>query len=431
MATAADTNSTTQRSVRATLWILLIVYIFNFIDRQIVNILAEPIALELGLSDTQIGLMTGLAFALFYTALGLPIARYADRPTTNRPRLIAIALATWSAMTALCGVATNFVQLLLARIGVGVGEAGCTPPAHSLISDIVPPERRSSALAFYALGIPIGTLLGMMIGGLLADWVGWRKAFLIVGLPGIVLALVVHFMLRDPRQRLASTEQARTASTPELSLWAAVRSVMGSRAFVLLLAAGSTASFLAYGKTTWTTIFFQRTHELTPGEVGFWFGVINGAAGIFGTWLGGYLADRFGAKNRRHVLTAPAIAMAVAAPIAFLAYQASTWQVALVLLIVPTLCNSLYCGPTYSAAQGLVPLRARAIAAAVVLFFQNLIGLGLGPLFFGMLSDMLQPSYGEESVRYVLYGAAFLGLIPAFFFWRCSLRLDEELDRKG
>ena len=431
MATAADTNSTSQRSVRATLWILLIVYIFNFIDRQIVNILAEPIALELGLSDTQIGLMTGLAFALFYTALGLPIARYADRPTTNRPRLIAIALATWSAMTALCGVATNFVQLLLARIGVGVGEAGCTPPAHSLISDIVPPERRSSALAFYALGIPIGTLLGMMIGGLLADWVGWRKAFLIVGLPGIVLALVVHFMLRDPRQRLASTEQARTASTPELSLWAAVRSVMGSRAFVLLLAAGSTASFLAYGKTTWTTIFFQRTHELTPGEVGFWFGVINGAAGIFGTWLGGYLADRFGAKNRRHVLTAPAIAMAVAAPIAFLAYQASTWQVALVLLIVPTLCNSLYYGPTYSAAQGLVPLRARAIAAAVVLFFQNLIGLGLGPLFFGMLSDMLQPSYGEESVRYVLYGAAFLGLIPAFFFWRCSLRLDEELDRKG
>ena len=431
MATAADTNSTTQRSVRATLWILLIVYIFNFIDRQIVNILAEPIALELGLSDTQIGLMTGLAFALFYTALGLPIARYADRPTTNRPRLIAIALATWSAMTALCGVATNFIQLLLARIGVGVGEAGCTPPAHSLIADIVPPERRSSALAFYALGIPIGTLLGMMIGGLLADWVGWRMAFLIVGLPGVALALVVHFMLRDPRQRLAGAEKVQVAPAQELSLWAAVRSVMGSRAFVLLLAAGSTAAFLAYGKVTWTTIFFQRTHGLTPGEVGFWFGIINGAAGIFGTWLGGYLADRFGARNRRHVLTAPAIAMAVAAPIAFLAYQASTWQVALVLLIVPTLCNSLYYGPTYSAAQGLVPLRARAIAAAVVLFFQNLIGLGLGPLFFGMLSDMLQPSYGEESVRYVLYGAAFLGLIPAFFFWRCSLRLDEELDRKG
>ena len=430
MATAAQT-ATTQRSVRTTLWILLTVYIFNFIDRQIVNILAEPIALDLGLSDTQIGLMTGLAFALFYTLLGLPIARYSDRASTNRPRLIAIALATWSAMTALCGLAQNFYQLLLARIGVGVGEAGCTPPAHSLISDIVPPERRSSALAFYSLGIPIGTLLGMMIGGFLADWVGWRMAFLFVGLPGVAMALVVHFMLREPRLGMAGASDSSAAPAPELSLWVSVRTVMQSRAFVLLLLAGSTASFLAYGKTTWTTIFFQRTHELTPGEVGFWFGVINGAAGILGTWLGGYLADRFGARNRRHVLTAPAIAMAVAAPIAFLAYQASTWQAALALLIVPTLCNSLYYGPTYSAAQGLVPLRARAIAAAVLLFFQNLIGLGLGPLFFGMLSDLLQPAYGEESVRFVLYGTAFLGLIPAFFFWRCSLRLQEELDQKG
>ena len=429
MATAAE-NDTAPRSVRATLWILLVVYIFNFIDRQIVNILAEPIALDLGLSDTQIGLMTGLAFALFYTALGLPIARYADRPTTIRPKLIAIALATWSVMTALCGFAQNFVQLLLARIGVGVGEAGCTPPAHSLISDMVPPERRSSALAFYALGIPIGTLLGMMIGGFLADLFGWRMAFLIVGLPGIALALVVYFFLRDPRQIPGSAAQGHGQSAT-LSTGVALRTVMGSRAFVLLLAAGSTAAFLGYGKVTWSTIFFQRTHDLSPGEVGFWFGVVNGAAGILGTWLGGYLADRFGARNRRHVLTTPAIGMAVAAPIAFLAYQASTWQVALALLIVPTLCNSLYYGPTYSAAQGLVPLRARAIAAAAMLFFQNLIGLGLGPLFFGMLSDTLAPTYGEESVRYVLYGAAFLGLVPAFFFWRCSLRLDEELDLKG
>ena len=417
--------------VRLVLWTLLVVYIFNFIDRQIVNILAEPIADELGLSDTQIGLMTGLAFALFYTALGLPIARYADRPATNRPRLIAIALATWSLMTALCGLAQNFWQLLLARIGVGVGEAGCTPPAHSLISDLVPPEKRSSALAFYALGIPIGTLLGMMIGGFLADWVGWRRAFLVVGLPGVALAVFVFLALRDPRVAARFAGTAAAPSPPEGSIFAAMRAVMGSRAFVLLLAAGSAASFLAYGKTTWTTIFFQRTHELTPGEVGFWFGVVNGAAGILGTVLGGWLADRYGAKNRRHVLTAPAIGMAVAAPIAFLAYQASTWQVALALLFIPTLCNSLYYGPTYSAAQGLVPLRSRAIAAATILFFQNLIGLGLGPLFFGMLSDLIQPTYGEESVRYVLYGAAFLGLIPAFFFWRCSLRLNEELDRKG
>ncbi len=424
---ATSTNSST---VRVTLWILLIVYIFNFIDRQIVNILAEPIARDLNLNDTQIGLMTGLAFALFYTALGLPIARYADRPATNRPRLIAAALATWSAMTALCGLANNFIQLLLARIGVGVGEAGCTPPAHSLIADMVPAEKRSSALAFYALGIPIGTLLGMMIGGFLADWVGWRMAFLIVGLPGVALALLVWFGLRDPRQsHTIETLQQNAAHT--MPMGAAIKSVIGSRAFVLLLAAGSAAAFLAYGKTTWTTIFFQRTHGLSPGEVGLWFGIINGAAGIFGTWFGGYLADRYGATNRRHVLTAPAMGMVIAVPLAFMAYQAQDWKIALALIAVPTLCNSLYYGPTYSAAQGLVPLRSRAIAAAVLLFFQNLIGLGLGPLFFGMLSDWLRPEFGDESVRYVLYGAAFLGLIPAFFFWRCSLRLNEELDRKG
>lgn len=419
------------RSVRVMLWILLVVYIFNFIDRQIVNILAEPIARDLDLSDTQIGLMTGLAFALFYTVLGLPIARFADRPTTNRPRLIALALAVWSAMTALCGLAQNFAQLLLARIGVGVGEAGCTPPAHSLISDAVPAARRNSALAFYSLGIPFGSLLGMLIGGLLADWVGWRRAFMIVGLPGLAMALVVWLVLHDPRRAHARAAMTTGEQPTALPMKEALRTVMGSRAFVLLLAAGSAASFLSYGKTTWTTIFFQRTHELSPGEVGFWFGVINGIAGILGTWLGGYLADRFGSANRRHVLSAPAIGMVLAVPLAILAYQASAWQIALALLFIPTLCNSLYYGPTYSSAQGLVPVRARAIAAAAILFFQNLIGLGFGPLFFGMLSDWLQPSYGAESVRYVLYGAAFLGLVPAFFFWRCSLRLQDELDRKG
>ena len=417
--------------VRLTLWVLLVVYIFNFVDRQIVNILAEPIARDLKLSDTQIGLMTGLAFALFYTVLGIPIARFADRPTTSRPRLIAGALAIWSAMTALCGLAQNFWQLLIARIGVGVGEAGCTPPAHSLISDMVPPEKRASALAFYSLGIPIGTLLGMIIGGTLADRMGWREAFVIVGLPGVVLALVVWFVLKDPR-RADTAAMLRAKSQPAaMPLGQAVREVMRSRAFILLLFAGSAAAFLSYGKTTWTTIFFQRTHEMTPGQVGLWFGIIGGVGGILGTWLGGYLADRFGARHRRHVLSAPAIGMALAVPLAIAAYQAPTWPLALALIFLPQVLNSLYYGPCYSAAQGLVPAKARAIAAAALLFFQNLIGLGLGPLFFGMLSDMLHPAYGADSVRYVLYGAAVLGLVPAFFFWRCSLHLDAELDRKG
>ncbi len=418
-----------QSSVRTTLWLLLVVYIFNFIDRQIVNILAEPIARDLKLSDTQIGLLTGLAFALFYTVLGLPIARYADRPATSRPRLIAVALAVWSGMTALCGLAQNYTQLLLARIGVGAGEAGCTPAAHSLISDIVPRERRASALAFYALGIPVGTLLGMIVGGQLADAIGWRRAFVVVGLPGVALALVVAFVLKDPRRHATTEEKA--AAPAALTSRETLRLIFGSRALVLLMIAASLAAFLSYGKTTWATIFFQRTHGLSPGEVGLYFGLLNGVFAIAGTWLGGRIADRWGATNRRHVLTAPALGLLIAAPLAYLAYSAPTWQSALAILALPTLLNSLYYGPTYSAVQGLVKPQARAMAAAVLLFFQNLIGLGLGPLFFGMLSDVLKPEFGEDSVQIVLYSAAFLGVIPAFFFWRSSLRLNDELDRKG
>jgi predicted MFS family arabinose efflux permease len=428
--TVPVTGARPAQSVRVTLWLLLVIYIFNFIDRQIVNILAEPIARDLSLSDTQIGIMTGIAFALFYTILGLPIARFADRPSTHRGRLIAGALAFWSATTALCGLAQSYAQLLLARIGVGVGEAGCTPAAHSLIADKVPPERRASALAFYSLGIPVGGLLGMMIGGVLADTVGWRGAFLWVGLPGVLLALVVLAVLKEPRFDGSALSLGHTAA-PTFKTAEAWRAMLTSRAYLLLLAAGSSASFLSYGKATWTTIFFQRSHAMTPGEVGFWFGLWGGIAGAFGTWLGGWLADRYGKTNRRHVMTAPAIGMMLAAPMAFAAYFMTDWRLSLFLLMIPTVLNSLYYGPCYSSAQGLVPLRTRAMASAVMLFCQNLIGLGLGPLFFGMLSDFLQPQHGTDSVRFVLFGAAWLGLIPAFFFWRCSLRLNSELDKHG
>ena len=411
---------------RLLLWLLLVVYIFNFIDRSIVGILAEPIARDLKLSDTQIGLMTGLAFALFYTALGLPIARYADRPSTNRARLIAVSLAIWSAMTAIGGLTQNFIQLLLARIGVGIGEAGCTPAAHSLITDSVSPERRASALAFYALGIPIGSLLGALLGGQLADTVGWRMAFVVVGMPGLALALVVVALLRDPRGAKLGTAKIPHATIGNRE---ALREILGSRAFVLLLIAGSCASFLSYGKTTWAIIFFQRTHGLSPGQVGFWFGIFVGLAGILGTLLGGWIADRYGATNRRHVLTAPAIGMAIAAPINFFAYMMGDWRMAMAMLLLPTVLNAFYYGPTYSSAQGLVRPQVRAVASATLLFFQNLIGLGLGPLLFGIISDLLKVQAGEDSVRWVLYGAAWLGLIPAFFFWRCSLRLNDELDR--
>jgi MFS family permease len=411
---------------RTMLWVLLIVYILNFLDRQIVNILAEPIARDLKLSDSDIGLMTGLAFALFYTFLGLPIARYADRPSTNRVGLISVSLAIWSGMTVLCGMAQNFVQLLLARIGVGVGEAGCTPAAHSLITDAVEPAKRSSAIAFYGLGIPIGSLLGLIVGGIVNDLWGWRVAFMVVGVPGLLLAFMVPMFIKEVRARGADTA-ATTGASGALSIGQALREVFSTRAFVYIAIAASFTAFLGYGKGVWALILFQRSHGLSAGETGLLLGVALGIAGILGTWLGGYFADRFGKTDRRHMLTTPAIGMAVAAPILFLGYAVTEWHVAIALLFVPTVLNAAYYGPTFACVHGLVQPEARAMASAVMLFLQNLIGLGLGPLLFGMASEELKPTLGTESVRYVLYGAAWLGLIPAFFFWRASLRLGKEL----
>ena len=411
------------------LFALLLVYILNFLDRQIINILAEPIKGELGLSDTQLGLLAGPAFAVFYAVLGIPIARYADNAKTNRVWLISTCLAIWSAMTALCGVAQNFVQLALARIGVGVGEAGCTPAAHSLIADSVPPEKRSSAIAFFGLGIPIGGLLGLIIGGVVNDQYGWRIALMLVGMPGILLAFVLPLLIRDPR-RCADSAHFNTADSPvkaKLSIKDAVREVFASKAYLYVFIAASFTAFLSYGKGLWTISFFIRSHGLSTTEAGLAMAVALGISGIIGTWLGGKMADVFGQRDKRHILTLPAIGMAIAAPILFAGYWAEDWRIAVALLILPTILNSAYYGPAYGCVQGLVRPEARAIAASLVVFGQNLIGLGMGPLLFGMLSDWLQPMAGDESVRWVLYGAAWLGLIPAFFFWRASLRLNAEL----
>jgi MFS family permease len=411
------------------LFALLLVYILNFLDRQIVNILAEPIKGELGLSDTQLGLLAGPAFAVFYAVLGIPIARYADNAKTNRVWLISICLAVWSGMTAICGVAQNFAQLALARIGVGVGEAGCTPAAHSLIADSVPAEKRSSAIAFFGLGIPIGGLLGLIIGGIVNDQYGWRIALMLVGTPGILLAFVLPLLIRDPR-RCADSAHFNTADTPvkaKLSIKDAVREVFASKAYLYVFIAASFTAFLSYGKGLWTISFFIRSHGLSTTEAGLAMAVALGISGIIGTWLGGKMADVFGKRDKRHILTLPAIGMAIAAPILFAGYWAEDWRIAVALLILPTILNSAYYGPAYGCVQGLVRLEARAIAASLVVFGQNLIGLGMGPLLFGMLSDWLQPMAGDESVRWVLYGAAWLGLIPAFFFWRASLRLNAEL----
>jgi MFS family permease len=429
--TAATSAVSAERSVRMTLWILLFVYILNFLDRQILNILAEPIKGELGLSDTQLGLLAGPAFAVFYAVLGIPIARYADRTSTNRISLISVSLVIWSGMTVICGFAQNIWQMALARVGVGVGEAGCTPAAHSLISDAVAPEKRASAIAFYGMGVPIGTLLGLVIGGVVNDIWGWRVALMLVGVPGMILALMLPLLLREPRRPGWVKGDTVPVGAPPIPTRKAISEVFTSRAYVMLLVAASFAAFLSYGKGLWTLSLFIRSHGMTTTEVGLIGSVTLGIAGVFGTWLGGWAADRFGQINRRHILTLPAVGMAIAAPIQFLGYGAPVWWVAGLLILVPTILNAAYYGPAYACVQGLVRKELRAVAASVMLFGQNLIGLGLGPFVFGALSDWLQPMAGTESERWVLFGAVWLGFIPAFFFWRASLRLGAELDQKS
>ncbi|MGN6595210.1 spinster family MFS transporter [Sphingopyxis terrae] len=406
-----------------TLWLLMIISTLNFLDRQVLNILAEPIKNDLGLSDTEIGLLTGLAFALFYTVLGIPIARYADRSTTNRSSLIAICLVFWSGMTALCGMAQSYGQLLLARIGVGVGEAGCTPAAHSLISDLYPKEQRASALAFYGLGLPIGTLLGLGLGGGLAELFGWRITLISLGLPGIVIGLLSYLAIRDPRKH----GRLPPVTTPQPSMKDVLSEILGSRAFLYLVAAMALGSFLSYGKNVWQAIFFMRSHGLTPGVAGPVLGLVVGIGAAFGAWLGGWLATHYGTRNPRHILTGPALGGLLAMPLSLGAYYTGDWRLAAVLLTLATISSGLAYGPTFTCVQGLVRPQSRGVATAIFLFVMNLIGLGLGPLFFGVLSDALRPIAGVESVRWVLYIAVTLAPIPAFMFWRSSLYLSREM----
>lgn len=428
--------------VRYALWMLLIIYILNFLDRSIVSILAEEIRTELMLDDWQIGIMTGLAFALFYTILGIPIARLADRG--DRVKIISISLAVWSGFTALCGLATNFVQMLLGRIGVGVGEAGCTPAAHSLISDYVPADRRARAIAFYGLGVPVGSLMGAVLGGVIADIWGWRTAFLVAGLPGVGLALIAWFTLKEPRRTLGFPV---APAGGHASAWATLKTLLGSPAYVFVTLGAAAAAFVSYGQGAFTPAFFQRLHGMSPGEVGVWLGISSGVGGLIGTWLGGYFADKFGAKDPGAFLFVPAIGMAIASVSFTPGYLASSWQAALVLIWIPGVLNSLWYGPAFATVQRVVPPSQRAMAAAITLFVVNLVGLGLGPIFAGILSDTLRNMMfdgsglgisqfaqacgkaaattadaacvvaRQEGLRWSLIVACHLGLISALMFW--------------
>jgi MFS family permease len=420
------------------LTVLMIIYVLNFLDRQVVSILAEPIKHDLGLADWQLGVMTGLAFAILYTLLGIPVARLAER--ANRPMIISASVAVFSAFTVFCGLAQNFTQLVLARIGVGIGECGCTPPALSLISDYVPKEKRASAIAFYMLGAPVGGLLGMVVGGLVADAFGWRTAFLVVGAPGLICAVIAFLTLREPRKAMAKQLAGIKAAGPTFR--DAMKELAGKKTYWLIVGAVTIKAFISYGSTAFMGSFFFRNHAVelaqwgenfglkSAGLLGIVLGVATGGAGVIGALAGGRLADHFGAKDWRAYPTIPAIGGALSIPFLIFSLITPSFVLAMALLIIPSVLNSLWYGPSYAAVQGLVRPATRATATAIMLFVANLIGLGLGPLGVGAVSDLLSGPMGlgqAEGLQWSIVGFTLLGVPCAIMFWLARKTIRQEM----
>ncbi len=421
---------------RYVMCLLLGIYILNFVDRQIVNILAEPIKQDLGLADWQLGMMGGLAFAVLYTTLGIPISLMAER--RSRPFIIATAIAVWSAFTALCGLAQNFLQLVLARIGVGVGEAGCTPPAHSLIMDYAPPEKRSSALAFYGMGVPIGGLLGMAIGGIVADAYGWRTAFLIAAAPGIVFCLLTFVTLKEPRD--IGLVVIAPPDLQRVTMRETLRVLLSKRSFPFISAGIAINSFVSVGTSLFMASFFLRLHGDEVARLGAQFGLepiaflgvalglIHGIFGTLGMWCGGQFADIFGAKDRRWYMWGSAIAALLFVGPFVLAITTGSLLVSLAAFAVSSIASLLHYGPSITAALSIAPPRMRAPASALQLFFTNLVGLGLGPIAVGAFSDHLAVSLGvNQGLRWAIVYCSFVGVIAAGMFMMAARTLREDM----
>lgn len=367
--------------------LLTAIFALNFLDRQIVTILAGQIKAEMGLSDTQIGLISGLAFALFYALLGLPVAMLAER--FNRVWIIAGSAGLWSVMTALCGATMNFGQLFLARLGVGIGEAGCIPSSHALIADTVDPARRASALSLFSLGIPIGTLLGMVMGGWIAAEYGWRAAFLVAGLPGIALAVLLVLTVRDPQHggkwRAPVTD---TAPPSPPALWSAISGLLAIPSYRQVLVAGTLASMASFGITAFLGLYVQTRYGLTLPQTGLLLGLVIGIAGGIGSAAGGMLVDQLGTRTAH--ANVPALAMLVTAPCLAGALLVDNPVIALILFALGTAASTLWYGPTFGLFQGVSGPSRRAVAIAFFTLSANLIGLGLGPTLIGIASDSLK-----------------------------------------
>ncbi len=407
--------------------VLTAVYASSQVDRQIMGILLEPIKLELGASDTQMGFLVGLTFAVFYATLGMPIAMLADR--SNRRNIIAAAISIWSAMTVLCGYVASFAQLALARIGVGVGEAGSTPPSHSMISDLFGPAERGTAMGVFALGVNFGLLIAYLGGGWLSENWGWRATFVTVGLPGIAIAALLYFTVQEPRRGAAETSSSEDGQAPRF------RDVAGHlwrvRSTRHLTIGAALAGFIGYGFVLWMPSFLMRSHELTPTEVGLTLALMTGVIGAFGTFTAGKLTDVLSKRDVRWRAWVVAAGKGGYVPFLAAVFIVDELWLALLFYVIPAFFGGFYLAPTFSLVQSLVSLRMRALASSIVLFVLNIIGMGFGPQLVGIMSDWFAPEYGRESLRMSLLVLSFLNLWCAYHYFVAARTLRADLDAQG
>jgi MFS family permease len=401
------------------LFMLTIVYVFNFIDRQVLVILQDSIKKELHLSDSQLGFLSGFTFAIFYATLGVPIARLADKG--NRRNTVTLSLGLWSIMTAVSGVARNFIQLAAARIGVGVGEAGGSPPAHAMISDYFPPRKRSTALSIYSAGIYIGTLIGFIMGGYLNQRLGWRTAFFAVGTPGIVFSLLFYTTVKEPRR--GSTDAGSLPPTETYTFRAVLKLLYSKKTFIFLTMATSLLVFCIYGLLNWAPSFLGRIHGMTPAARGAALGLALGIGGGIGSFAGGALTDHFGKRDQRWYLKIPAFAILLSILFAAGALFLQDNTLSVICFGCTAALQSMYLGPSLAVAHSLVPASMRALTSAVLFLALNFIGLGFGPWVVGLISDQLTPALGTQSLRYAMSIILVVSVISSILFFKTAKTL--------
>ena len=390
--------------------VLLVIYCFNFIDRQILAVLSPQIKADLDLNDTQLGILKGLAFALFYAIMGIPLAIVGDR--FNRVKLISFSVGLWSLMTALSGFANSFFHLLLARVGVGIGEAGGTPPSHSLISDYFERKQRATAMGIFSLGVPIGTLFGFLIGGWLASTYGWRTTFLLVGAPGILIAIILRFTVKEPKRGATEENPEKLNTVKKLVWYKLIASLWSIKSYRTTVYAGALNAFCGYGLSMWLMDFFFRNHGYTDAQaLSVPLAIVIGIGGGIGTFSGGFFADFMGKKDKSYYLSIPGWSMLLCAPLVFLALWVPTAMTSFAILFVVFFCIYLTLGPIYGVVQTLAPVNNRALAVAFYFLCQSLIGAGLGPFLIGGASDILNSDafgFNEgEALRVSMYMMVF------------------------